>query len=307
MRKLRITVYGLDETGKEWDRSLVTKFPRRAVVKNLERKVAKFLKKPAIKFPGRNRVVKFSGNSATKFPRKPVAKYPTKKGTLWKLRVDAYAYGLGEDRKGWDKSLVTKFPGRAVIKYPEKKFARFPRNPATRFPRKRSARFEKAAAKKKMKSAAGTRPPASTKMVVKKSVKKAAKKSSGMIQEEKEMKLMIKSIKRVEAKAKLEEEKGYISDFTVARVGKLPHGISSAMNELVCDLVKAIHYETPEETYQINKTTKDDYQDCNNIPRQTRARFVRLTCTGIAKRSPTSSPSQLRSRTPALNLRRSEN
>ena len=94
-------------------------------------------------------LAKDPGSPVTKFPRKPVVKFlkrlvtriPRKKGTLWKLRVDVY--GLGEARKEWDRSLATKFSGRAVIKYPEK-----------------SARFEKAAAKKNMMSAAGTRLPA---------------------------------------------------------------------------------------------------------------------------------------------------
>merc|ERR1719470_585578 len=35
------------------------------------------------------------------------------------------------------------------------------------------------------------------------------------------------------------------------------------VNELVCSLVEAIHYETLEETYQVHTTTKDDYQCCN--------------------------------------------
>merc|ERR550519_2698980 len=178
------------------------------------------------------------------------------------------------------------------------------------------------------------------------------------------------------------------------------------VNELVCDLVEAIHYETLEETYQVQRcftgkgrvcdttykidmTTKDDYQ-CTNVetpncymeekvindvtctnsvefnckrdkstkndgygpkgvvcdrkPTQscyntlwTRAprtmgmvqrvlcaienplraattslerskwRFARLTCTGTARSSPTSSPSQLRSRTVTSSPRRSAN
>ena len=62
-------------------------------------------------------------------------------------------------------------------------------------------------------------------------------------------------------------------------------------------------------------------QNCYNIPRKvihvisytffyiilcrSKSRFARLTCTGIARSSPTSSPSQSRSRTATLNLRRS--
>merc|ERR1719186_2275561 len=37
------------------------------------------------------------------------------------------------------------------------------------------------------------------------------------------------------------------------------------VNELVCNLVEAVHYETLEETYQVQRcfTRKDDYQCCN--------------------------------------------
>merc|ERR1711955_17936 len=147
------------------------------------------------------------------------------------------------------------------------------------------------------------------------------------------------------------------------------------VNELVCDLVEAIHYETLEETYQVQRcftgkgrvcdttykidmTTKDDYQ-CTNVetpncymeekvindvtctnsvefnckrikalrtmdmdlrelsatgnphravttsPERFKWRSARLTCTGIARSFPTSSPSQLRSRTATSSQRRS--
>merc|ERR1711909_22017 len=147
------------------------------------------------------------------------------------------------------------------------------------------------------------------------------------------------------------------------------------VNELVCDLVEAIHYETLEETYQVQRcftgkdrvcdttykidmTTKDDYQctnvetpncymeekaindvtctnsvefnckrdkstkndgygpkgvvcdrkptqSCYNIPERSKLKFARLTYTGIARSSPTSSPSQWRSRTAISSLRKS--
>ena len=160
------------------------------------------------------------------------------------------------------------------------------------------------------------------------------------------------------------------------------------VNELVCNLVEAVHYETLEETYQVQRcftgkdrvcdttydidtTTKDDYQccnvetpncymeektindvtctntvefnckkegtmygkevvctrtpkqDCYNIPRKvglvfsysttslimfsprSKSRCARPMSTGTARSSPTSSPSQLRSRTATSNLRRS--
>merc|ERR1711862_178535 len=147
------------------------------------------------------------------------------------------------------------------------------------------------------------------------------------------------------------------------------------VNELVCDLVEAVHYETLEETYQVQRcftgkdrvcdttyridmTTKDDYQCTNvetpncymeenvindvtctnsvefnckrdkatkndgygpkgwsaagNLPRivttsqeRSKLKFARLTYTGTARSSPTSSPSQLRSRTATLNPRKS--
>merc|ERR1712212_1287131 len=147
------------------------------------------------------------------------------------------------------------------------------------------------------------------------------------------------------------------------------------VNELVCDLVEAIHYETLEETYQVQRcftgkdrvcdttykidmTTKDDYQ-CTNVetltvtwrrrssttlhaltpwsstvrgikvprtmvmdprelsvqgslhraattfPVRSKSRFARLTSTGTARNSLTSSPSLLRSRTVILSLRKS--
>merc|ERR1712013_726616 len=118
------------------------------------------------------------------------------------------------------------------------------------------------------------------------------------------------------------------------------------VNELVCDLVEAIHYETFEETYQVQRcftgkdrvcdttykidmTTKDDYQ-CTNVetpncymdlkalcaienppraaitsPGRSKWRSARLTCTGTVRSFPTSSPSQLRSRTATSSPRRS--
>merc|ERR1712119_34981 len=141
------------------------------------------------------------------------------------------------------------------------------------------------------------------------------------------------------------------------------------VNELVCNLVEAVHYETLEETYQVQRcftgkdrvcdttydidtTTKDDYQCCNvetpncymeektindvtctntvefngrkelctakrsfvrELPskiatifqERSKSRCARPTSTGTAKSSPTSSPSQLRSRTATLSPRRS--
>ena len=83
--KLRVDVYGLGEAEKEWDRSLLTKIPKRAVIQDPERNVARLLKRLATKFP-RNRIAKFPGNANKKKRKaKEVAKKAS--GTIQKEKA----------------------------------------------------------------------------------------------------------------------------------------------------------------------------------------------------------------------------